>query len=193
MASWFGDAAKEFHKLPTGGKIAVGITALAVAGIGYYEYKKNQSSNTGTQPAASANTGGSLPPQPISGGDTPPQPTTTPITNLFGNTTKKALFESTPGGTKNKGKNILWIPAGTKLTLLGNPISFNNETFYQTNYNGQSGYVNANKLNISTGGGGQKIQQLPYSTLSIDHPRIVQDYDLQYNGHLHPVKKYGTL
>ncbi len=42
--SWLGDAASEWRKLPTGGKIAVGLVGLAVIGVGYYEFTKGKSS-----------------------------------------------------------------------------------------------------------------------------------------------------
>lgn len=58
--SWIGDTINEFKQLPTWGKFAVGGIAVAVAGLGWYEYRKKSAAagNTGAATAGAALTGG---------------------------------------------------------------------------------------------------------------------------------------
>lgn len=52
--AWLHDALEEFHKLPKGGQIGVVVAFVGIAGIGYYEYRKNQSASSSAS-AQSAN------------------------------------------------------------------------------------------------------------------------------------------
>lgn len=52
--AWLQDGIEEFKKLPTAGKIAVGVTFLGIAGIGFYEYKKGANQSSSTQGATSS-------------------------------------------------------------------------------------------------------------------------------------------
>ncbi len=47
------DGIEEFKKLPTGGKVAVAGVFLLVAGVGFYEYRKSQSTSSGLSTTAS--------------------------------------------------------------------------------------------------------------------------------------------
>jgi hypothetical protein len=53
---WASDTAEEFRKLPPAGKIAVGLTGLAVVGIGFYEYQKSKSSSPAISAAGTPST-----------------------------------------------------------------------------------------------------------------------------------------
>lgn len=57
--------------------------------------------------------------------------------------TKSGSLETTPHDSKG-GKNILTVPAGASVTVIGGPVadpSGSSKLYYQVSYNGQTGYI----------------------------------------------------
>jgi nucleoid-associated protein YgaU len=57
-ASWLGDAVEEFKRMPTWGKVGVGVVVIGVAGFAYIQYRNAQNANANTSMAASSGTAG---------------------------------------------------------------------------------------------------------------------------------------
>lgn len=101
--SWVGDTVEEFKKLPTWGKIAIGVVVLGVAGLAYYQWKQSQTASTASTasnsglgiPGGATDTSGSG----SSGGSgsttTTPTTPTTPTTSTGG-----SPVTGTPVGVK---------------------------------------------------------------------------------------------
>lgn len=139
--------------------VLIGGGALAVALLTYWQQKNSSGQDTGTSYAGDLTPGSSyrvgfpgqydyypsLPTTPTSGGTTG---TTTTTTGPMFETVSSGWLASTPGGTNNKGKNLVNLPKGADLSYTGKKGSFNGNTYYQVSYNGQSGYVNAKTVGL---------------------------------------------
>lgn len=105
--AWFSDAISEFKNLPPVGKGAVIVALIGVAGIGFYEYRKNATANSGTQPQALSNTSNGLPASSFGGVDL--SSLATSIAGLIntqqpGSTSPPTTSGQTTGGTLVSGK-----------------------------------------------------------------------------------------
>lgn len=116
--SWLGDAVEEFKKAPPAAKIGIVVAILAAAGIGYYEYSKNQSSSTqgGTTASPSVDTSGANASQypTVPGGNTGNVPVLPGgLSPLYDPSGQLVAFEPTPTGTTGTGTTTTGTGTGT--------------------------------------------------------------------------------
>jgi hypothetical protein len=130
--------------------IAIIVVIIAVL---YVVYRQNNPStptdttNT-TQPTYRVETFSITPP--ASGGTTDTTPTTpAPPTHSQLITSTTGWLASTPGGTNNKGQNIMNLPSGATLSLISGPVSFGSNKYYKVTYQGKTGYVNAKTVGLA--------------------------------------------
>lgn len=123
----FGDIAKEFHKLPTGGKIFFAVAIVGAAGVGFYEYQKSKSGVSGvSSPSTDTQSAQGYPTVPGSGQGSVPvlpggmSPIFDPLGNLIGwqptpttggTTTTPPPSPSPDGGGGGSGSTYnIWQP-----------------------------------------------------------------------------------
>ena len=167
---------KSFFSKETAGlpNWAWALVIVVGAGVGFYFVKKQNANTTATN---TSQAGLNAVSQPSDGTgdltntvpDTSSSPvyvlatTTPPTTGSTGSTgstetTGPTLLKmiasgplaTTPGGTNNHGQNILTLPVGATLTQIAGPTSFNGNQYYQVSYNGQTGWVNAKNVALTT-------------------------------------------
>ncbi|SRR6266567_3889571 len=206
---WLEDTSNEYKKLPTGGKIAVVGTLLLVAGVGFYEYRKNKGSTSGIGPS-SPNT--SLQPGQSSGLPSFPTGTTllsdpngNPIGTLQPPAPPVQNTPPPPGGTPAPGPGNPFVALfhdlsflGGKPPTLGRVVNANGQVW--TLVPGGSGRIwgvpgqvssqtalNApiqpgGKQLLFGGSGGGEVQSSAFSK------QVKQHYIIQQNGHMHAEK-----
>lgn len=144
---------------------------VAGGGLVYFAFFRNQGSsgNTLVNPAGTPDTSGIMVynpfdyaaspptttilqvPYPVS---TPTTPTPVPVTNPVGAlrslpTITSGWVASTPGGTNNKGKNLIDLAKGTVVMLLDNKAyTFGSNRYYKVSAQGRTGYINAKTLGL---------------------------------------------
>jgi hypothetical protein len=188
--SWFGDAMAEYHKLPTGGKIAVIGVGLLVIVIAIYEYRKHSTSTSASQIAGTpsglnglsgGNSSSGQGQNPAPGGGSGPFARAGVDYGLipFGGYNGPSYSNLKPGthfnwlgidyilGVGTQGKLFGYTPTGQQV-LLYEPASF-----YPggQNYHGlpppPSGSGGGGYTNIGSGGGGFTQEATPSPRLNL--------------------------